>query len=195
VGRRPWPFPRPEARGCRAAWGGPNRGRSDHGHSPEVAPTTPARSAKPSARRPVAACWNTALGPPSQRRRSPCQRPRARADMDRGDDFAIETRRSHFDDGLLALVRERFAPDEVRRPRVRLDWLRNEDPDDAARHLAGWVARAIDRRAAELTRAPRTGHVGRRGSGLARAARDVGQRPRPFPRPAVPRLGRRRAGA
>lgn len=54
-------------------------------------------------------------------------------------------------DALLAFVKERFAPAEASGTRVSLDWLRNEEPDDATRWLAGWVATALDRRGSELT--------------------------------------------
>jgi hypothetical protein len=53
-------------------------------------------------------------------------------------------------DALLAFVKQRFARDEPSATRVPLDWLRNEEPDDAAAHLAGWLGRAIDRRGSEL---------------------------------------------
>ena len=51
-------------------------------------------------------------------------------------------------DAMLAFVKRRFAPDSAERG-ASLEWLQNLDPDDAAIHLAGWVARAFDRRSSE----------------------------------------------
>jgi hypothetical protein len=98
----------------------------------------------------------------------------------RGDNYAITTFRSHLFaggsavnaqlvisllgtvgvgiasqaiyDGMIAFVKSRLARSElVPRARARLEWLRNEEPDDAVAHLTGWVASALDRRRSELS--------------------------------------------
>lgn len=97
----------------------------------------------------------------------------------RGDNYEVEIRRSYLSagasgvgaqllitflgstaggvasfaiyDALLALIRQRFSPAEVPRPAASLERLRDDDPADVAEELAGWLARALDCRRADLS--------------------------------------------